>query len=166
MSDARALARRFLDGLFGGGELAPLRALVDWPRYRLMQLMQGTAGTDVATRESLLARGFVELARGKFGDEAEERALRSLRSLVTILMPRGWRFVDGFDNPMLAALRGGPTAGAPAQLARYLTMLQELTARAEAVTVAGREDAEGRKLMTLLIVDGRYVGFLPGAQRD
>lgn len=153
-------ARAFLDGLLGKGEV---RAQVDWPRYRLMQLMQGTAGADAATREQLLARGFVELSRGTFGAEAEERALRSLRSLVEILLPRGWRFVDGYESPMLAALAGGPAAGAPPNLTRYLTMLQEIARAAAAVTIAGKDDDEGRKLMTLLFVDGRYVGFLPGS---
>ncbi|MGZ3408331.1 MAG: hypothetical protein ACXVAN_17900 [Polyangia bacterium] len=154
-------ARAFLDALLGGA--AEARAKVDWPRYRLMQLMQGTAGSDAAAREQLLARGFVELSRGTFGADAEERALRSLRSLVEILLPRGWRFVDGFDNPMLEGLRGGPAAGAPPNLTRYLTMLQEIARAAVPVTIAGKDDAEGRKLMTLLFVDGKYVGFLPGA---
>jgi hypothetical protein len=156
----RAEARAFLDGLLGGEDV---RARVDWPRYRLMQLMQGTAGSDAETREQLLARGFVELSRGSFGAEAEERALKSLRSLVEILLPRGWRFVDGYDNPMLAALAGGPSAGAPPNLTRYLSMLQEIARAAAPVTIAAQDDDEGRKLMTLLFVDGKYVGFLPGA---
>jgi len=159
----RADAKAFLDGLLGDKPVDQLRALVDWPRYRLMQLMQGTAGSDPATREQLLARGFVELSRATFGAEAEERALRSLRSLVEILLPRGWRFVDGFDNPMVAALAGGPAPGAPPNLTRYLTMLQEIARAAAPVTIAAKDDDEGRKLMTLLFVDGKYVGFLPGA---
>ncbi len=159
----RAEARAFLDGILGGAAVEELRARVDWPRYRLMQLMQGTAGSDAATREQLLARGFVELSRGKFGADAEERALRSLRSLVEILLPRGWRFIEGYDNPMLAALAGGPAPGAPPNLARYLTMLQEIARAATAATIAGQDDDEGRKLMTLLFVDGKYVGFLPGS---
>lgn len=161
MTDAaKQGARAFLDGLFGGDDV---RGSVDWARYRLMQLMQGTAGTDAQTREQLLARGFVELSRGSFGAEAEERALKSLRSLVDLLLPRGWRFVDGYDNPMLAALTGGPAPGAPPNLTRYLTMLQEIARAAAPVTIAAKDDDEGRKLMTLLFVDGKYVGFLPGA---
>ncbi len=152
-------ARAFLDGVLGDRDV---RALVDWPRYRLMQLMQGTAGSDAAAREQLLARGFVELSRGQFGADAEERALRSLRSLIDILLPRGWRFVDGSDNPMLAALAGGPAPGAPPNLTRYLTMLQEIARAATPVTIAAKDDDEGKKLMTLLFVDGKYVGFLPG----
>ncbi|HEX9105051.1 MAG TPA: hypothetical protein VF997_22725 [Polyangia bacterium] len=159
----KVAARAFLDGLVADGPLEPLRALVDWPRYRLMQLMQGTAGTDAATREQLLARGFVELSRARFGADAEERALRSLRSLIEILLPRGWRFVDGYDNPMLTALEGGPAPGAPPNLSRYLTMLQEIARAATPVTIAAKDDDEGKKLMTLLFVDGKYVGFLPGA---
>jgi hypothetical protein len=159
----RAEARAFLDGLVGDAPVERLRALVDWPRYRLMQLMQGTAGSDAATREQLLARGFVELGRGTFGADAEERALRSLRSLIEILLPRGWRFVDGYDNPMVAALIAGPAAGAPPNLTRYLTMLQEIARAATPVTIAGKDDDEWRKLMTLLFVDGKYVGFLPGS---
>lgn len=162
MTEAKQAARAFLDGLVGDGPVESLRARVDWPRYRLMQLMQGTAGTDAATREQLLARGFVELSRASFGADAEERALTSLRSLIEILLPRGWRFVDGYDNPMLAALAGGPAPGAPPNLTRYLTMLQEIARAAAPVTIAGRDDDEGAKLMTLLFVDGRYVGFLPG----
>ena len=156
----RGEAKSFLEGLLGGKDV---RARVDWPRYRLMQMMQGTAGTDAATREQLLARGFVELARGQLGAEGEERALRSLRSLVELLLPRGWRFVDGFDNPMLVSLAGGPAAGAPPNLTRYLTMLQEIARAAQPVTIAAKDDDEGRKLMTLLFVGGKYVGFLPGA---
>ena len=159
----KATAQLFLDGLLGAASADDLRAQVDWPRYRLMQLMQGTAGTDAATREQLLARGFVELSRGRFDANAEERALRSLRSLVAILLPRGWRFVDGYDNPMLAGLRGGPAAGAPPNLSRYLVMLQEIARAAVPVTVAADDDGHGQKLMTLLFVDGKYVGFLPGA---
>ena len=106
-----------------------------------MQLMQGTAGSDAATREQLLARGFVELSRATFGAEAEERALRSLRSLVEILLPRGWRFVDGYENPMLAALRGGPAPAAPPNLARYLTMLQEIVRAAQ----VGDDRRQGRR---------------------
>ncbi|HWE28822.1 MAG TPA: hypothetical protein VHB97_12515, partial [Polyangia bacterium] len=131
----RAEARKFLDGLLGAEPVDRLRALIDWPRYRLMQLMQGTAGVDVATREQLLARGFVELSRATFGAEAEERALRSLRSLIETLLPRGWRFVDDYDNPMLAGLVGGPAPGAPPNLTRYLTMLQEIARAAEPVTI-------------------------------
>ncbi len=138
----KAVARAFLDGLLTG-HAQDARAQVDWPRYRLMQLMQGTAGADPATREQLLARGFVELARGSFGAEAEERALRSLRSLIEILLPRGWRFVDGYESPMLAALRGGPAAGAPPNLARYLTMLQEIARAATSVTIAGARRRRG-----------------------
>jgi hypothetical protein len=155
-------ARAFLDGLLAGGDV---RALVDWPRYRMMQLMQGTAGSDATAREQLLARGFVELSRGRFDQEAEERALRSLRSLVEILLPRGWRQVEGYESPMLTALRGGPAAGAPPNLTRYLTMLQEIARAATPVTIAAKDDLEGQKLMTLLFVDGKYVGFLPGALR-
>ncbi|MDB4971356.1 MAG: hypothetical protein JWN44_7045 [Myxococcales bacterium] len=163
MTAARAAhddARAFLDGLLAGDDV---RARVDWPRYRLMQLMQGTAGSDAEAREQLLARGFVELARGNFGADAAERALRSLRSLIEILLPRGWRFVDSYENPMVIGLRGGPTEGAPPNLRRYLTMLQEIAGAAAVVTIAAREDDEGRKLMTLLFVDGKYVGFLPGS---
>jgi len=163
-ADLRAETRAFLDGLLAGDAAGDdVRARVDWPRYRLMQLMQGTAGTDAATREQLLARGFVELGRGAFGADAEERALRSLRSLIEILLPRGWRFVDGFDNPMLGALIAGPAPGAPPNLTRYLTMLQEIARAATPVTIAGKDDDEGQKLMTLLFVGGKYVGFLPGS---
>jgi hypothetical protein len=64
---------------------------------------------------------------------------------------------------MLAGLVGGPAPGTPANLARYLALLQEIATRAEAVTIAGKDDDEGKKLMTLLFVDGKYVGFLPGS---
>jgi hypothetical protein len=163
MPDSRQIARAFLDALYTGSDQT--RTLVDWPRWRLMQLMQGTAGSDGELREQLLARGFVELDKGNFGADAEERAVRGLRSLIEILMPRGWRFVDGYESPMLAGLRGGPAGNAPPQLGRYLTMLQEIAGAATAVTIAGKDDDEGRKLMTLLFVDGKYVGFLPGTQK-
>jgi hypothetical protein len=43
-------------------------------------------------------------------------------------------------------------------------MLQEIVQTASVVTIAARDDDEGKKLMTLLLVDGKYVGFLPGSQ--
>jgi hypothetical protein len=157
MNDTRA----FLDGLLAGDDVS---ARVDWPRWRLMQLMQGTAGSDAPTREQLLARGFVELARANFGPDDEARSLRSLRSLIEILLPRGWRVVADYENPMVIALRGGPAPGTPPNLTRYLKMLQEIAQTASVVTIAARDDDEGKKLMTLLFVDGKYVGFLPGSQ--
>jgi len=66
---------------------------------------------------------------------------------------------------MLAALAGGPAPGAPPNLGRYLGMLQEIARAATAVTIAGKDDDEGKKLMTLLFVDGKYVGFLPGSAK-
>jgi hypothetical protein len=163
-SDAQAHARLFLEALLGDASSDAAARLVDWPRFRLMQLIPGTAGSDPELREQLIARGLVELARGRFGAAEEERAVRSLRSLVELLLPRGWRFVDDYVNPMLVGLASGPTPSTPPNLKRYLTMLQELAQNAEAVTIAGRDDVEGQKLMTLLFVDGRYVGFLPGSQ--
>jgi hypothetical protein len=157
-------AERLIEALLGTMAERELAALIDWPRFRLMQLIQGTAGVDPVAREQLIARGLAELERATLGPEVEERAVRSLRALVQILLPRGWRFVDGFVNPMLAALRGGPTATTTPSLKRFLTRLAELAQAAQAVTIAALDDVHGKKLMTLLFVDGKYVGFLPGAQ--
>lgn len=157
-------AKLLVDGLLGTIAESDLARQIDWTRFRLMQLMQGSAGVDAALREQLIARGLVELARAKPGAEIEERAVRSLRALLQILLPRGWRFVDGFINPMLEALRGGPSASAPPSLGHYLKMVQEVMLAAQPVTIAAADDLHGQKLMTLLFVDGKYVGFLPGAQ--
>lgn len=158
------VARQFLDGLLGREPAESLRQHIDWPRFRLLQLMQGTAGTDVATRERLLARGLLELERGRFDVETEERALQALRSLFAQLLPQGWRFCEEGENPLLAALRAGPAATTPPQLRRYLTLLQEVACAASAVTVIGREP--GPRLVTLLFVEERYVGFLPGPRTE
>ena len=85
-----------------------------------------------------------------------------MRSLIEILLPRGWRFVDELRQPDAGGAGAGPAPGAPPNLARYLTMLQEIARAATPVTIAGKDDDEGQKLMTLLFVDGKYVGFLPG----
>jgi hypothetical protein len=159
------LATTMIDALLGTMAEGEVAKLIDWPRFRLMQLMQGSAGVDAAMREQLIARGLVELARAKLGADVEERAVRSLRALMQILLPRGWRFVDDFANPLLSGLRGGPAANAPHALKHYLTMLQELSQTAEDVTIAALDDVHGQKLMTLLFVAGKYVGFLPGAQQ-
>ncbi len=158
MSDAafKQIARAFLDALYTGSD--DTRTRIDWPRWRLMQLMQGTAGVDTATREQLLQRGFVELGKGNFGVDAEERAVRGLRSLVEILLPRGWRFVDGYDNPMLAALRGGPVAGAPPTKYPALPRLWELTQ--DALAGADEVTYAGAKRVTLLFVGDRLAGVL------
>lgn len=153
-----------IEALLGTTPERDIAALIDWPRFRLMQLMQGSAGVDAAMREQLIARGLVELARAKLGPDVEERAVRSLRALVQILLPRGWQRIDDFVNPMLAALRGGPAESTPPSLKHYLKLLQELTRAAESVTIAALDDREGHKLMTLLFVAGKYVGFLPGAR--
>ena len=167
-SNARASAQQFLDALFTDAPAASLRARVDWPRFRLMQLMQATAGADVAAREDLVTRGLDALAKlpeGTAVPDLEERALRSLRSLIEILIGRRWRFVDGYDNPLLAGLRAGPVAAAPPGVRRYLLQLAELARAATPVTITNADDDDGQKLMTLLLVDGRYCGFLPGNLR-
>jgi hypothetical protein len=162
--ETQKIAETLIEALLGTTPELEVARLIDWPRFRLMQLMQGSAGVDAAMREQLIGRGLVELARARLGPDVEERAVRSLRALLQILLPRGWRFVDDFANPMLVALRGGPAASAPPSLQHYLKLLQELTLAAQTVTIAALDDAQGQKLMTLLFVDGKYVGFLPGAQ--
>jgi hypothetical protein len=156
-----ALAQRFLSALFSdSGELPD----VDWERFRVMQLIQGTAGADAADRERLVGRGLVELARAPLTDETRRRAASSLRALFEVILPRGWRVVSGYVNPMVARLALGPQAGAPPNVTRFLQLLAEIARDAAAVTVCARDDDEGHKLVTLLFVDGRYVGFLPGTQ--
>jgi len=152
-------AARFLDALFQRG--APPE--IDWNRFRVMQLIQGTAGASGDVREQLVGRGLVEIAKAPLTDGAKERAVASLRSLLEVLLPRGFRVVEGYQNPMVEALRRGPAPGTPPNVARFLAMLAELAGEAEAVTIAGQDDVAGRKLMTLLFVDGKYCGFLPGA---
>jgi hypothetical protein len=159
--DAKAAAEAFLQALLGDTPPDALRALVDWPRFRLMQLMQATAGTDAAARDQLLARALDALAVATPGVEAEDRALRSLASMIEVLIGTSWRFVDDWTNPLLAGLRAGPRPGTPPGLARYLERLAEIANAATAVTIAPR-DPDATKLMTLLFVDGRYAGFLPG----
>ena len=138
---------------------------IDWDRYRLMQLIPGTAGvTDPKLRDQLVARGFVELAKGAFDEETEKRSLLSLRVLVYQIVGDSPRIVVGFENPMVKALSSGPVAGAPPNVARLLAAVSDIVRNATAVTVAAGTDLIGERLMTLLFVDDRYVGFLP-AQR-
>ncbi|MEO6953565.1 MAG: hypothetical protein ABI321_17320 [Polyangia bacterium] len=138
---------------------------IDWERYRLMQLIPGTAGvTDPKLRDQLVARGFVELAKGSFDAQTEKRSLLSLRVLVHQILGENPRIVPGFVNPMVAALSSGPGPGAPPNLARLLSAVSDIVSHAKAVTLAHETDLVGERLMTLLFVDDRYVGFLP-AQR-
>jgi hypothetical protein len=155
-------AEEFLESLFVEDGPPPA---IDWDRYRLMQLIPGTAGvTDPAMRDQLIQRGFVELAKGTFDAETEKRSLVSLRLLVSQILGDKLRVVDGFSNPMVAALRGGPAPGAPPNVARLLSAVSDIVRNAEPVTIAAADDLVGERLMTLLFVDGKYVGFLP-AQR-
>ena len=159
MSDA---AKTFLARLFAEDGPPPA---IDWDRYRLMQLIPGTAGvTDPKIRDQLIQRGFVELAKGQFDAETERRSLISLRTLVSQVLGEKLRVVEGFVNPMVAALAGGPAPGAPPNVARLLAAVSDIVKHAEAVTIAAESDLVGERLMTLLFVDGEYVGFLP-AQR-
>ena len=155
------IAERFLADLADEGATPA----VDWERYRLMQLIPGTAGvTDPKLRDQLVARGFVELAKGAFDAETEKRSVLQLRVLVHQIIGEKPRVVPGFSNPMVAALSSGPGPGAPPNLARLLSAVSDIVSHAIPVTVAHETDLVGERLMTLLFVDGRYVGFLP-AQR-
>jgi hypothetical protein len=163
MVEGKAQARSFLEGLLGGE--APAEALlgrVDWPRLGLMQLMQASAGAEAAARDELIARGLDALGKAQLGRDMQERALASLRSLIEILIGRTWRFVDGYENPLLEGLRAGPLPSTPPALRRYLERLAEVARAAQPVTIAAR-DPDAGKVMTLLFVDGAYAGFLPGA---
>ena len=154
-----ATAHRFLERLFDAdGDTPP----IDWDRFRLMQLIPGTAGApDAHTRDQLVARGFVEIAKGSFDAETERRSLSSLRALFQQIIGADYKLV-AYDNPMLEALRIGPAPGAPANLARLLSAVADIAAHAEAVTIRSDGDVLGERLMTLMFVDGKYVGFLPG----
>jgi hypothetical protein len=157
-----ALAHAFLARLFD--DQGPLPA-VDWEHYRLMQLIPGTAGVaDPAMRDQLVGRGFVELAKGEFDADTERRSVTSLRVLITQVLGEQLRIVPGFDNPMVRALASGPTGGAPPNLHRLLSAVSEVVSRAVAVTICAEDDLVGERLMTLLFVDGKYVGFLPAAR--
>jgi hypothetical protein len=156
-----SLGEDFVNQLFDENGPPPA---VDWERYRLMQLIPGTAGSDPHTRDQLIARGFVEIAKGKFDADTERRSLVSLRVLVEQIIGQKVRVVQGFLNPMVDALRGGPAQGAPPNVARLLSAVSDIVAHAQEVTIAAESDVLGERLMTLLFVDGKYVGFLP-AQR-
>jgi hypothetical protein len=161
MTQVRAAAKQFLAALLTDGGETTAAARVDWPRFGLMQLMQASAGNDPQAREELIRRGLEALAKVQPGPDLQARALSTLRSLIEILIGRTWRFADGFVNPLLEALRAGPVPATPPALRRYLERLAELARAATPVTIAAR-DAEATKAMTLLFVDGLYVGFLPG----
>jgi hypothetical protein len=161
---ARTAARQFLDALLGDASAELLRPAIDWRNFRLMQLMQATTSVPPENREQLVARGLETLAAVTDAPipEVEERALRSLRSLIEILLGRSWRFVEGYENPLLEGLRAGPILTTPPAMRRYLDELATLARMASAVTIAAREEEVGQKLMTMLFLDGRYCGFLPG----
>lgn len=158
------VAREFVTRLFQPEGSGPPPA-IDWERYRLMQLIPGTAGVaDGKLRDQLVARGFVELGRGHFDAETEARSIVSLRTLISQLLGERVRVVGGFANPMVAALQHGPTPGTPPNLARLLSAVAEIVRRADAVTIAAESDLVGERLMTLLFIDEKYVGFLPGTR--
>jgi hypothetical protein len=138
---------------------------IDWPRYRLMQLIPGTAGiADPKLRDTLVARGFAELEQGRFDAETEQRSIVSLRTLVTQILGVAPSVVPDYHNPLVAGLAGTPSPGTPPNLARLLTGVAEILRAAEAVTVIGREDPLGERMMTLLFIEGAYVGFLPASR--
>lgn len=164
MAGNQNLALDFLARLFD--EAGPLRSnegpRIDWERYRLMQLIPGTAGVaDAGARDRLIERGFIELGKGGFDEAAERRSIESLRSLVGQVLGTRHRVVP-FTNPMATALAQGPAPSTPPNLKRLLTAVADIVQRAEAITVAAESDAIGERLMTLLFIDGAYVGFLPG----
>jgi hypothetical protein len=163
-SVARASARQFLDALLGDASAELLRPSIDWRNFRLMQLMQATTSVPPENREQLVARGLETLAAVADTPvpDVEERALRSLRSLIEILLGRAWRIVEQYENPLLEGLRAGPLLTTPPAMRRYLEELATLARMASAVTIAARDEEPGQKLMTLLFLDGRYCGFLPG----
>ncbi len=159
MAPSADLAERFLEQLFDATGPAPA---VDWDRFRMMQLIPGTAGApDVNARDQLVARGFVEIAKGSFNAESERRSLSSLRALFEQIVGAQYKVV-AFDNPMVGALRQGPTPGAPPNLARLLSAVSDIVTNAEPITIRSDGDVLGERLMTLLFVNGKYVGFLPG----
>ena len=154
-----ALADELVRRLFADQGPAPD---VDWARFRLMQLIPGTAGvTDAALRDQLIARGFEELEKGSFDAETERRSIVSLRTLVRQLLGEQPRVI-AYENPMVGALGRGPAPHAPPNLKRLLTAVAEIVSRATPVSIAAEGDAIGERIMTLLFVEGRYVGFLPG----
>jgi hypothetical protein len=157
-----ALAEAFLARLLDEDGPPPA---VDWERYRLMQLIPGTAGvSDLKMREALVARGFVELAKGTFDAETERRSIISLRALVSQVLRGQPRVEAGFTNPLVASMKNGPGPGTPPNLARLLSAIAEIARSATAVTVVGDEDALGERMMTLLFLDGKYVGFVPASR--
>lgn len=156
---AEAIARQFLERLFDSEGEAPA---VDWDRFRIMQLIPGTAGApNLQARDQLVQRGFIEIAKGSFDADTEARSLSSLRALYDQVIGPHYKVV-AFDNPMLAAMRQGPAPGTPPNLARLLSAVCEIVSRAEPVTIAADGDVLGERLVTMLFVEGRYVGFLPG----
>ena len=156
------LAREFIARLLDEHGPPPK---VDWERYRLMQLIPGTAGVaDPKARDALVARGFAELARGRFDAEAEQRSLASLRALVAQILGAQPTIVHGFSNPLVAALSGTPSPATPPNLARLLSAVGEILRQAEPVTVVAQDDALGERMMTLLFVEGAYAGFLPASR--
>jgi hypothetical protein len=162
MSDDAELARGFIRQLLDEDGPPPN---VDWDRFRLMQLIPGTAGvSDVKARDALIGRGFVELAQGTFDTETERRSLTSLRTLMLQIVGDTPRVVPGFANPLVATLTHPPVLATPPNLTRLLSSVGEILREAHAVTIVGSEDALGERMMTLLFVDGQYVGFLPATR--
>lgn len=136
---------------------------IDWDRYRLMQLIPGTAGaSDVKTRDQLVARGFVEIGKGPPDGDSERRSIAQLRALILQIIGLEHRVVRGYENPMRTALALGPAKGTPPNLARLLSAVADIVGKAEIVTIASQEDPLGERIMSLLFVDRKYVGFLPG----
>jgi hypothetical protein len=157
------IAHQFLDSLLSSTERRPAPK-IDWPLFRLLQIIEGTSGTDLETRERLVGLGLAEIDRSIFDAEAETRSLSALRKLYRSLLGTGWRFVADYENPMLGALRGGPLPETPPNLKRFLVEVEEVVRRAKSITVVAQADESERRLVTLLFIDEKYVGFLPGSR--
>jgi hypothetical protein len=156
------IARTFLARLFAEHGPAPD---IDWEKFRLMQLIPGTAGvSDPMKRDALVERGFIELGRGKFDANIERRSLDSLRALITQVLGTRPVILSGFSNPLVDAMSNSPAPTTPPNLMRLLGAVGEIVRQADAVTFGAPGDKLGERLMTLLFVDGRYVGFLPASR--
>lgn len=143
-------AATLFDAAAHGDELR-LKGLVDWTRWRTFAGL-GRCSDDAQAAELLSRIEAEPQPSSRFVDAAAHDVRGRLAAVTGGPMPPRPR--PGVMNATLAALRGGPPAGAGPSLARLRTLVAESLDGAREVTY------DGARRVTLVFVSGLLVGLL------